>query len=334
MMRRVAACLAVLGADAALAQIYSDGPNITISTWRHKGAHCQGKPDKEQHILPFECVQIGDSRSKMWVKLRCVEDTGWLGDYSMDVMMETFGDPHCARQPEQLQERPSDTCFDVLENELFYEEMMFTCGDGRHRREEIENPWPFSSMSLMVAAVLLICIFGHCQASARGRRRQHYRPRPAVRRSALRPGASDSIYDPSAHPSYGAVARLGEGEGGGDDGGSPGLMEVELTPEAAALVAEWDKSAPPTMQQVTQMVLRASSVPPSEKRHTMMMLFRHYGYAGGSKPPASDHPQAAAASPSPPPPADVEAGTGSGSDGESEAAPETAETPLLPGGSE
>ena len=75
-MRRVATCLAVLGADAALAQIYSDGPNITISTWHHKSAHCQGKPDTEQHILPFECVQIGDSRSKMWVKLRCVEDTG------------------------------------------------------------------------------------------------------------------------------------------------------------------------------------------------------------------------------------------------------------------
>ena len=69
-------------------------------------------------------------------------------------------------------------------------------------------------------------------------------------------------------------------------------LVIELSPAAKELVKQHEESGAeaPTMQQITQMVLRATSVPPAEKRHTMMMLFRHWGYAGGEKPPASDHP--------------------------------------------
>ena len=70
---------------------------------------------------------------------------------------------------------------------------------------------------------------------------------------------------------------------------------------AKQLVKEHEESGAevPTMQQITQLVLRARSVPPAEKRHTMMLLFRHWGYAGGEKekPPPT--------APPPPPPGPV-----------------------------
>ena len=71
------------------------------------------------------------------------------------------------------------------------------------------------------------------------------------------------------------------------------MVVNELSPAAKELVKQHEESGAeaPTMQQITQMVLCAKSVPPVEKRHTMMLLFRHWGYAGGEKPPASDHPQ-------------------------------------------
>ena len=196
----------------------------------------------------------------------------------------------------------ADECLEVLDNGQFLEEMLFSCGGEVHPNE---GAWPVPVMSLMAAAILFVCLFGQCQAQARGRR---YRPRAAAsERARQRLLQSDGMYPGNA--GYGStrsggapgVARGGGGGGGGGSseedggGGEPADVEmVELTPVAKELVKEHEESGKeaPTMQQITQMVLRARSVKPSEKRQTMMLLFRHWGYAGGEKPkpPASDHP--------------------------------------------
>ena len=251
-----------------------------------------------------ECTPLtalGHPVDKTWVRLQCEEVEGFLGDLRVEVVMSLYGDKDCTDSSDHgppLQ-RDQDACYEIHDNhDQFVEDVLYSC-DGNPHAADDEGPWPVPGMSLMAAAVLFVCLFGQCQAQARARR---YRPRAGAA-AGRRRGLNEALYDPAQHAGYGSVARgsssggdsASGGGGGGGGGGRPAVVE-ELTPVAKQLVKEHEESGAevPTMQQITQLVLRARSVPPAEKRHTMMLLFRHWGYAGGEKekPPASDHPSA------------------------------------------
>lgn len=281
--------------------------NITISTWTSE-TRCQGLPDRVDEVLPGACIPltplVEPALQKTWVRVQCQEITGFFWDAQVEIVLRQYGDKDCVTTTDQNPPVTTypDTCFEVHEdtNDQFIEDITFSCQGVPELHGRDDDSWPVSWMSLMAAAVLCVCLSGQCQARSRTRR---YRPRvgDAARRRSLNQG----MYDPSEHVGYGSVRESPSGSGGGNhsdgesrrDGDSGGRAVVnelvlELSPAAKELVKQHEESGAeaPTMQQITQMVLRATSVPPAEKRHTMMMLFRHWGYAGGEKPPASDHP--------------------------------------------
>jgi hypothetical protein len=283
--------------------------NITIATWTEE-TKCEGLPDRVENVEPGTCIPLAPMMEpglqKTWVRAQCQEVTGFFWDIEVEVVLRQYGDKDCTTTDGQgppITTQP-DTCFEVRENinHQFIEDITFSC-EGVHnipQDDGYDGSWGVSGTSLMVAAVLCMCLFGQCQAQSRVRR---YRPR--VGAAAQRRSLNQGMYDPSEHVGYGSVRessagsgagsrRDGESGGDGDGGGRAVANElvIELSPAAKELVKEHEESGAeaPTMQQITQMVLRAKSVPPAEKRHTMMLLFRHWGYAGGEKPPASDHP--------------------------------------------
>ncbi len=282
--------------------------NITIATWTTE-TRCNGLPDRLDEVLPGACIPLAPlmepGLQKTWVRAQCQEVTGFFWDIQVEVVLRQYGDKDCATtvgQGPPVTTQP-DTCFEVRENNDndFIEDITFSCeGVPAAQQGGDDGSWPVPGMSLMAAAILCVCLFGQCQAQSRARR---YRPRvgAAARRRSLNQG----MYDPSEHVGYGSARESPAGSGGGNrrdgesggdgDGGGRAVVNelvIELSPAAKELAKKHEESgaSAPTMQQITQMVLRAKSVPAAEKRHTMMMLFRHWGYAGGEKPPASDHP--------------------------------------------
>lgn len=196
---------------------------------------------------------------------------------------------------------------------------MFDCG-------ELEQQWyekiPINGMSLMAIGILGVCVFGHCQARRNsGSGSRWRRPTRSVSGESIYDPSSYRASDArrrrrSSSPGSGRFSGVGTlqggsaggggvtgllprgagGAGGGSGSDSEAAADLETgqdgargsfsLPSGAAdiVVAAGGKSL--TMQQVTQEVLRSTKIKQQDKRHFMMLLFRHYGFAGEEEKPA------------------------------------------------
>jgi hypothetical protein len=281
----VALLLGLRGAQGASAG------NVTIQRWDPPGDRpsvCMGTPASTQSYVSNTCYERvykpppqpptppgvppspPSPMSSTWFQVQCT------GMFTMDVVLDVFAEPECGGEFDRSI-HDAGVCLRFYDDPNM--QMMFSC------EGEDDESWPIPGMSLVVVGVIAICLFGRCRAqrAAGGRRR---RPTRSV--------SGESIYDPQQYnqgagrPSQPRVVAPAAGGATLTAVAVPGAEGFGPLPPAAAAIVEAAGDRVLTMQQITQQVLRSAAIKPAEKRHFMMLLFRHYGFAGDDKPAARD----------------------------------------------
>jgi len=271
----------------------AENNNITIKYWDGDNDNpCEGTPDRVESFVRGGCYPRATHRGNQsgcptegstdvieYFRLDCA------GFLTLEVVESVYTDPDC-RGDELQQALSPGACLEEIcadDNPIIVAYLEVECGS-----HSVGIP---TGLMLVAFALLGVCACGHFHARRTGRSFLHHH------RRTTRSASGESIYDPSTA----ALAYQRRSDGPRRDAqpnssaaDADGFAQEELPPACLAIVeAAGDTRL--TMQQITQAVLSSGKIAPADKRHCMMLLFRHYGFAG-------DEQKSPAGSPRPPPP--------------------------------